>query len=128
MRYTGGETVTKLIVSALLSLVVSTAALADGIIYHIFADGLACRQCALAIDKHLQEIEGVEGIDVLPERGIVNVRMAVGYALSERQVATVLADSGVTFRRMEHHPVGAGETGTTAIVAPSGVGDKEKFK
>ena len=117
---------TKLIVSALLSLLISTAALADGMIYHIFADGLACQQCALAIDKHLQEIDGVEGVEVLPGRGIVNVRMVDGYALDEKQVATVLTDAGVTFRRMEQHPVGAGGSGTTAIVPPTGVGDQEK--
>ena len=125
MQYTGGETVKKLIASALLSLVVSTAALADGNIYHIFADGLACRQCALAIDKHLQEIEGVEGIDVLPERGIVNVRLADGYALDEKRVATVLTDAGVIFHRMEHHPVGADGSGTGGTVPPSEVGDQE---
>ncbi len=115
----------KLIVSALLSLVMSTAALADGTIYHIFADGLACQHCAVTIDKQLREIEGVERVDILPERGIVNVRMADGHALSEDQVATMLADAGVTFRRMEQHAVGAGGSGTSVTVLQSGIGDRE---
>ena len=116
----------KLIELALLSLVISTAALANGIIYHIFADGLACQHCAVAIDKQMREIEGVERVDILPERGIVNVRMADGYALSKHQVATVLADAGVTFRQMQQHPVGAGGSGTNDTVPPSGVGGQEK--
>ncbi len=115
----------KLIGPALLSLVMSTAALADGVIYHIFADGLACQQCALAVDKQLREIEGIERVDVLPERGIVNVRMADGYALNEMQVAAVLTAAGVTFRRMEEHAVGAGGSGTSVTVLQSGVGDRE---
>ncbi len=116
----------KLIGLALLSLVINTAALADGIIYHIFADGLACRHCAVAIDKQLREIEGVERVDILPERSIVNVRMADGYALCEHQVVTMLADAGVTFRRMEQHPVGVGGSGIDGTVPPCGVGDQEK--
>jgi len=32
------------------------------------------------------------------------VRMANGYALIQEQVVNVLADAGVTFRRMEQHP------------------------
>ena len=87
-----------------LSLAMSSAALADEMIYHIFADGLACEQCGIAIELRLREIEGTERVDVLPERGIVNVRMAEGHALDEEQVVTVLADAGVVFRRMEQHP------------------------
>ena len=100
----------KLIISSFLSLLMSTTALADETIYHIFADGLACPQCAEAIDKILREIEGVERVDILPARGIVNVRMADGYTLDEKPVSTALADAGVTFGRMEQHAVGAGAT------------------
>ena len=114
-----------LIGSALLSLVISMGALADGLIYHIFADGLACQHCAVAIDKQLREIDGIERVDILPERGIVNVRMADGHALSESQVATMLAEAGVTFRRMEQHAVGAGGSGTTVSVPLSEFGDQE---
>jgi copper chaperone CopZ len=114
-----------LIVSALLSLLMSTAALADRTIYHIFADGLACQHCAVSIDKQLKEIEGVERVDVLPGRGIVNVRMADGYALNEKQVATVLTAAGVTFCRMEQHPVGVGVSGTGVTVPQSGIGKRE---
>lgn len=118
---------TRLIGPALLSLLISTAALADGVIYHVFADGLACQHCAVAIDKQLREIKGVERVDILPERGIVNVRMADGYALSVKRVATMFTDAGVTFRRMEQHPVAAGGSGATDTGQLSGVEDLEKF-
>ena len=109
LQHNGGETVKKLIGTMLLFLAMSAAALADGVIYHIFADGLACEQCAVAVDLQLRDIEGAERAEVLPERGVVNVRMADGYALIEKQVVTVLADAGVTFRRMEQHPAGSGD-------------------
>ena len=125
MQIAGGEFVTKLIGPALLSLLMSTAALADETIYHIFADGLACQHCAVSIDKQLREIEGVERVDVLPGRGIVNVSMADGYALNEKQVATVLTDAGVTFRRMEQHAGGAGGSETKVPVPLSEFGDQE---
>ena len=99
----------KLIGTILLFLAMSAAALADGVIYHIFVDGLECEHCAEAIDLRLREIEGAERVEVLAERGVVNVRMADGYALIEKQVVTVLADAGVTFRRMEQHPAGSGD-------------------
>ena len=99
----------KLIGTILLSMAMSAAALADGVIYHIFADGLACEQCAVAIDLQLRDIEGAERVEVLPERGVVNVRMADGYALSERQVVNLFADAGVTFRRIEQHPASSGD-------------------
>ena len=57
------------------------------------------------------EIDGVERVDIFPERGIVNVRMTDDYALDENQVATLLAETGVTVRRIEKHPVGAGGSG-----------------
>jgi copper chaperone CopZ len=114
-----------LIVCALLSLLVSTAALADGTIYHIFADGLACQHCAETIDKQLREIEGVERVDILPGRGIVNVRMADSYALGEAQMAKMLAEAGVTFRRMEQHTVGAGGSGSGVAALQTGIADRE---
>jgi len=104
-----GEFVKKQIGMIVLSLAMSAAASADEVIYHIFADGLTCQQCAAAIDLRLREIEGAERVEVLAERGVVNVRMASGYALIQEQVVNVLADSGVTFRRMEQHPAGSGD-------------------
>ena len=92
----------KLIGTTLLSLVMSTAALAEGVVYHIFADGLACQHYALSIDEKLRAIDGVERVDILPEKGIVNVRVADDHALDEQQVTTVFADAGVTIGRIEN--------------------------
>ena len=108
LQYSRGEFVNKLIGMIILSLAMSAAALADSVIYHIFAEGLTCQHCVEAIGEQLREIEGVERVEVLAEKGVVNVRMTDGYALMDKQVATVLADAGLTFRRMEQHPASSG--------------------
>ena len=87
-----------------LFLIVSTPAFAVDTVYHIFADGLVCRYCAFAVDKQLRTLEGVTRVDIYLEKGLINVRVAEGSALSEQQLGTLLESAGVTFRRMEHHP------------------------
>ena len=95
------------------------AALAEETVYHVFADGLGCAQCAVEINGKLRAIDGVERVEVLAERGVVNVRVADGHALVEKQVASVLAEAGAIFRRMETHPVGAGENAAESPVQRS---------
>ena len=94
----------KLLATTILFLAITTPAFATDTIYHIFADGLACRYCALGVDKQLRKTEGVKWVDIHLEKGLVNVRVAEGFALTEQQVRTIFENAGVTFRRMEHHP------------------------
>jgi len=93
------------IAANILFLAASTPAFAADTVYHIFAEGLMCRYCAFAVDKQLSELEGVNRVDIYIEQGMINVRMAEGYALSGQQLDTLLESAGVTLRRMEHHPV-----------------------
>ena len=94
----------KLFATTVLFLVIITPAFAAGTIYHIFADGLACRYCEFAVGKKLKQIQGVEFVDIFLEKGMINVRTAEGFELTEKQLKKLLDDAGVTFRRMEHHP------------------------
>ena len=94
----------KLLATTVLFLVIITPAFAADTIYHIFADGLACRYCALGVDKQLRRIDGVKWVDIHLERGLVNVRVVEGVELTEAQMKTLFDNAGVTFRRMEHHP------------------------
>ena len=93
------------IAATVLFLAVTTPAFAADTVYHIFADGLACRYCAFAVDKQLRKLAGVSWVDIHLERGLINVRVAEGAALSEQQLRTLLESAGVTFRRVEHHPI-----------------------
>ena len=94
----------KLFATTILFLVINAPAFAAETIYHIFADGLACRYCDFAVDKQLRKIEGVKWVDIHLERGLVNVRVAEGFELTEQQLKKLLDSAGVTFRRMEYHP------------------------
>ena len=67
---------------------------------------LDCDSCVSDVDRQLKEIEGVESVDIISERGVVNVRMTEGYELADAQVQKILDDAGVRFGRIEHHPMG----------------------
>ena len=95
----------KLLAMAVLGWAVTVPAFAADTVYHVFADGLACRYCAFAMDTQLRKIKGVKWVDIHLERGWVNVRMADGFVLTEAQVKQLLDSAGVTLRGMESHPV-----------------------
>ena len=90
----------KIIVMTLLVLTWPTAALADGTQYRMRVDGLACPYCAYGIEKKLNEIEGVEKIDVDLNQGLVLVDVADGIKLSEEQMTRLFKDAGFTYRSM----------------------------
>ncbi len=92
------------IAAVVMFLAVTAPAFAADTVYHIFADGLVCRYCAFAVDKQLKTLEGVTQVDIYLEKGVINVRMTEGSALSEQQLRALLENAGVTFRRMEQHP------------------------
>jgi len=81
----------------------TTPAFAAETVYHIFADGLACRYCAFGADKKLRQVEGVEHVDIFLENGVINLLMTEGFEITEQQLRELLNDVGVTFRRMESH-------------------------
>jgi len=92
--------VKNLIWTALLSLLISAAALADGLQYQMRVDGLACPYCAYGIEKHLKKIDGVGKIDVDLDNGLVTVNVAAGVTLTDEQMVKLFNDSGFTFRSM----------------------------
>ena len=94
----------KLFSAIALLLIIITPAFAADTIYHIFADGLACRYCTFAVDKQLRKIEGVKWVELHLQRGLVNVRVTEGFELTEQQLKKLLDDAGITFRGMEVHP------------------------
>ena len=83
----------------------TTTAFAAETVYHIFADGLVCRYCAFAADKKLRQVEGVEHVDITLEDGMINLLMSEGFEITEQQLRELLDDVGITFRRMESHPL-----------------------
>ncbi len=90
----------KMIMMILLALAWNTMALAAGTQYAMRVDGLACPYCAYGIEKKLNEIDGVEKIDVDLNKGLVIVNVADGVTLSEEQMTQLFKDAGFTYRSM----------------------------
>ncbi len=90
----------KMIMMVLLALAWNTAVLAAGTQYLMRVDGLACPYCAYGIEKKLNQVEGVEKIDVDLNKGLVTVNVADGVKLSEEQMTQLFKDAGFTYRSM----------------------------
>jgi len=85
--------------STLLTLVAAafaSAALAAGPVYRIEVDGLACPFCAYGIERELDRIEGVQGVETDIEAGAVMVTMAPGRTLEQSRAREAVAKAGFT--------------------------------
>jgi copper chaperone CopZ len=92
----------KLIRTTLLGfslLFASFAVQAKPMTYELTVDGLACPFCAYGIEKKLGAIEGVTGIDVDINKGVVRVTMAEGAKLPEPAARKAVKSAGFTLRR-----------------------------
>lgn len=73
--------------------------------YMMRVDGLACPYCAYGIEKKLNQIKGVEHVDVDLKKGIVIVDVAEGVKLQPEQMKKLFKDAGFTYRSMERKPL-----------------------
>lgn len=73
--------------------------------YTMRVDGLACPYCAYGIEKKLNQIKGVEHVDVDLKKGIVIVDVAKGVKLQPEQMKKLFKDAGFTYRSMEQKPL-----------------------
>ncbi len=86
---------------ALSLLVLALSAFAAPTLYQLRVDGLACPFCAYGIEKELKRTDGVEGIDIDINAGIVTVTMADGAAMTEAQASQIVEDAGFTLGGFE---------------------------
>ena len=84
-----------------ISLLLPVAAFAAQTQYQLRVDGLACPFCAYGIEKALTRTDGVEGIDIDINAGIVTVTMADGAAMTEEKAQQIVKDAGFTLAGFE---------------------------
>lgn len=93
----------KKVIITLALLLVSVASWAEGTLYAIRVDGLACPYCAYGIEKKFNEIKGVKFLDMDLNEGIVTVR-TFDVTLDEEQLKKLFQDAGFTYRSMRTIP------------------------
>lgn len=81
--------------------ILPVAAFADGHVYRLRVDGLACPFCAYGVEKKLTGVEGVEKLDFDIDGGLVTVTMARGAALDEAVARKAVSEAGFTLRGFE---------------------------
>ena len=64
--------------------------------YQLRVDGLACPFCAYGIEKELKRTEGVAGIAIDINAGIVTVTMTEGATMTEAKASQIVKDAGFT--------------------------------
>lgn len=74
----------------------ATPAFAAGAGYRLEIAGLACPFCAYGVEKKLNALKGVEGVETHIEEGIVIVTMADGATLDEATAREAVEDAGFT--------------------------------
>lgn len=85
--------------SLLLStLMFSVAALAADNQYVLGVDGLACPFCAFGIEKRLNKVDGVTGVEVDVVDSVVRVTLQEDKTLTEAQARQTVKEAGFTLR------------------------------
>lgn len=62
----------------------------------IRVDGLSCPFCAYGLEKKLNDIKGVENININFEEGLVVLQVAEGETISEEELREKIQDAGFT--------------------------------
>lgn len=92
----------------LAALIFSVAALAADKSYVLGVDGLACPFCAYGIEKRLNKVDGITGVEVDIGKSTVRVTLQEGKTLSEVQARQAVDEAGFTLRSYSETE---GETG-----------------
>lgn len=74
---------------------------ANGAVYRLSVDGLACPFCAYGIEKQLSKIEGVEEIDTNIGTGTVLITMVNGAKFDEQTARQAVEAAAFTLREFE---------------------------
>lgn len=92
---------TLIAIGFMLSLIMTTAALAGQQAYKLRVDGLSCPFCAYGIEKKLGAVKGVQRIEVDIATGIVTVTMVEGATLDEASARKAVKEAGFSLRSFE---------------------------
>ena len=90
--------VASLALSILFSISFSGAALAaDGAVYTVQVNGLACPFCTYGVEKQLYAIDGVAKVEIEIKTGVVTITMEGAAVLTEAAAKAAVEDAGFEF-------------------------------
>lgn len=85
----------------LTTLLWSGATLAAGKLYELRVDGMACAFCAYGIEKKFTKMDGVEGVDINLQKGLVQVKTRADKTFTKDELKTLIHDSGFTLKSLQ---------------------------
>ena len=88
----------------LITLLWSGTTLAAGKLYELRVDGMACAFCAYGIEKKFKKMDGVEGVDINLQKGLVQVKTREDKTFTEDELKALIHDSGFTLKSLQEKP------------------------
>jgi len=89
------------LLTSLLLLSSISVAHAEGREYQLGVDGLACPFCTYGIEKQLQKLDGVAGLDTDIAQGLVKIHMQEGKSLTEGEAEKAVRKAGFKLRSFD---------------------------
>ncbi|NIR32479.1 MAG: heavy-metal-associated domain-containing protein [Gammaproteobacteria bacterium] len=72
--------------------------------YHLWVNGMTSSYKAYGLETKLETLEGVRGVRIDLERGLVAVDVGEGTRLEREDLARVIDESGFTLRKVSRIP------------------------
>ncbi|HFE31878.1 MAG TPA: heavy-metal-associated domain-containing protein [Gammaproteobacteria bacterium] len=88
----------------LITLLWSGTTLAAGKLYELRVDGMACAFCAYGIEKKFKKMDGVEGVDINLQKGLVQVKTREDKTFTKTELKKLIHDSGFTLKSLKEKP------------------------
>jgi mercuric ion binding protein len=87
-----------LLTGLVLALAFPARAAADR--YEVRVDGLACPFCAYGLEKKLEALDGLAGLDIDLDQGLVSFEVTAGEAITPGEIAGAVREAGFSPRSM----------------------------
>lgn len=92
----------RILITALTAFLLSVASVAWAAeTYRLQVDGLACPFCAYGVEKMLNQVEGVESIDIRINEGLVLVTTSDDTQFDQARAKQIMKEAGFTLSGFE---------------------------
>lgn len=88
------KTFAQLLLIALVTVGPTSGVLADGPRYRLEVSGMVCRICSYAVQKRLEDLDGVEQVEIDLDRGTAIVSLHEGGRLDQTTAERVIKGAG----------------------------------
>lgn len=113
-RFRKAQRVLVAVILASTLFAVANTARAEGHLYRLYVEGLACPMCGYSLEVRLKKLFGVMDVQTDYRDGVVTITMLPGLSLEQGEAMQTVRDAGFIPRHLEH-AIGDGLISPTQI-------------